>query len=409
VRGPLTAGVIPWGYGSYAPDVLAGAESSAVEVETDAGLEIHLTVIGDEKEETFILDPARDYALKFYSSEVQGSSLTTQTYDKYQNVSGNWCPGTITIEQFDTSGPSSVLKARDTWSLTSVSNGAIDASTFAVDFEYDTFIEDFRFGSPPLQFRYVPPEEPSARHIDINRLLEDRLEILFSNEPSARNCATVALKYACAELGLDLSWTELGRIVRGVERTTTMFDMQQLVRTAGFDCIAVETDLAALRKLSDCQVVLHLPRDNHYVVLAGIDDEYVRLIDLDRNEFYYRNNIKYFENMWDNVALVVSNRPAAALSGLARIADSRLHKIIGACEDCNVTIQRARSDGCDTNPCGGSELHIFLRKGCGPASSGSCSESDMPTQEEAPCGVDADTGDCAPGRFTESGSISACS
>jgi hypothetical protein len=411
VRGPLTAGVIPWGYGNYTLDALSSAESSATEVETDAGAEIHLTIISDEKEETFVLDPAKDYALKLYSAVQAGSSLTIQTYDQYQSFSGNWCPGTVTIEQFDTTGGSSVLKASDTWSLTSVSNGPLDAENFVVDFEYDAFIEDFRFGDNPLQFRYLPPEEPSARNIDINKLLQNRLEILLSTESAEQNCATIALKYACGELGLEASRRGLGAIVHGAAGATTMFEMQQFVRNVGLECLAVETDLETLRTLTDCQVVLHLPDNNHYVVLAGIDDKYVRLIDLDKDQFYYRNNIKHFENTWGNTALIISNTPTPALGSLAKITDSRLHEIVGAasCEQCNTTAQTARTDGCDTSPCGGTELHTFERKECGPAASGSCSESDMPTQEESPCSINPHTGDCTPGSFTESGSISACS
>lgn len=411
VRGPLTAGVIPWGYGNYTLDALSGAESSAAEVEADAGAEIHLTIISDEKEETFVLDPARGYAVKLYSAAVPGSSLTVQNYDQYQSVSGNWCPGTITIEQFDTSGGSPVLKASDTWRFISISNGAVDADNFIVDFEYDAFIEDFRFGDSPLQFRYMPPDEPSARKIDIDKLLQDRVEILLSAEPAAQNCATISLRYACGELGIEPSRAELGRIVHGAAGITTMFEMQQFVRNAGLDCVAVETDLDTLRTLSDSQVILHLPRDNHYVVLAGIDDRYVRLIDLDKNQFYYRNNIEHFSNIWHNIALVISNSPASALNSVAGIADSRLQEIVGAasCEQCNTTVQTARTSACVTIPCGGTELHIFERKECGPAESGSCTESDMPTQEEAPCAPSTTTGECVPGTFTESGSISACS
>jgi hypothetical protein len=409
VRGPLTAGVIPWGYGDYALDALSSAESSATEVQADAGPEIHLTVINGEKEETFILDPAKDYAVKFYSAQ-ENSYLTVQNYANYQAVSEKWCPGTVTIERYDASAQPSRLLSRDSWDFNAISNGEIDATNFVVDFEYDAFIEDFRFGDIPLQFRYLPPDEPSARNININDLLQDKLEILFSPESAAQNCATIALRYACGELGLEVSRAELGQMVHGADRSTTMFEMQQFVRNEGLDCVAVETDLETLKTLRDCQVILHLPRDNHYVVLAGIDDKYVRLIDLDTNQFYYRNNIKHFENIWDNTALVVSNRPTPALSGLARIDDSRLHEIVGAaCEQCNTTIQTASTSACVLTPCGSTELHVFLRKGCGSASYGTCSESDMPTQEQAPCAPSSSTGDCTPGTFTESGSIWACS
>ncbi|HUT30587.1 MAG TPA: cysteine peptidase family C39 domain-containing protein [Sedimentisphaerales bacterium] len=410
VRGPLTAGVIPWGYGMYSLEELTNAESSASEVESDAGPEIHLTLIKDETEESFVLDPAKAYAVKWYSASVSGDSLTVQSYEDYQSVGDCWCPSSITIEKYDTSGESPRLLTRDNWSYTAVTKGELAAESFVVDFEYDAFIEDYRFGDTPLQFRFLPPEEPSARNVDVNKLLQDRLELLYSPElAAAQNCATVALKYACGELGIHVPWRQLARSVHGVRKTTTLLEMQQLVRSAGLDCAAVKTDLKGLGTLDDCQVILHLPQDNHYVVLAGIDDKYVRLIDLDRNTFYYRNHISHFENIWDGAALVVFNKPTAALSGLARIEDNRLGQITGACESCTDVIQVSSTSGCGSSPCGGTEVHQLLRKGCESAASGSCSESSMATQESAPCAISSSTGLCEPGSFTESGSIWACS
>jgi hypothetical protein len=411
VGGPLTAGVIPWGYGNYTLENLTAAESSASEVETDTGLEIHLTVVNGDTEETFVLDAGKAYAVKLYTSKVSDASMTVQSYGDYLNVADYWCPESVTIEKYDTSGKAPRLLARDVWAYRSISNGALKADSFRVDFEYDAFIEDYRFGDSPLQFRFLAPEEPSARNVDIDKLLQERLELLYSPElAAAQNCATVALKYACGELGIDMPWAQLARFVHGSRKTTTLFEMQQLVRSAGLDCLAVKTDLEGLKTLNDCQIILHLPHDNHYAVLAGIDDKYVRLIDLDRNTFYYRNHISHFQNIWDSTALVVFNKPTAAVAGLARIPEDQARKIVGACEQCTDIIQTSSTDGCDSSPCGGTEVHIFQRKGCESASSGSCSESDMPTKESSPCIVNTSTGNCNPnGTWTESGSISACS
>jgi hypothetical protein len=334
-----------------------------------------------------------------------------QSYGEYLSVADYWCPESVTIEKYDTSGKAPRLLGRDIWAYSSISNGALEADNFVVDFEYDAFIEDYRFGDSPLQFRFLPPEEPSARNVDINKLLQDRLELLYSPElAAAQNCATVALKYACGQLGTDMPWARLAPSVHGPEKATTLFEMQQLVRTAGLDCLAVKTDLEGLKTLNDCQVILHLPQDNHYVVLASIDDKYVRLIDLDRNTFYYRNHISHFQNIWDSTALVVFNKPTAALAGLARIEDNRLHEIMGACEQCTELLQSASSDGCVTSPvCGSTAVNVFQRKGCESASSGSCSESWMNTEESAPCSVSSVTLNCEPGTFTARGSISACS
>ena len=63
VNGPLTAGVIPWGYGYFTYERLSAAESSAVETDVDGQPRILLTVSSpDGPEGNLALDPARDYA-----------------------------------------------------------------------------------------------------------------------------------------------------------------------------------------------------------------------------------------------------------------------------------------------------------------------------------------------------------
>ncbi|MHC4423811.1 MAG: hypothetical protein ACYSWR_03970, partial [Planctomycetota bacterium] len=64
VNGPLTAGIVPWGYGMYTLESLSAAESSAV---VDNEGQIHLTILMETNrltlEMVLVLDPTKNYAV----------------------------------------------------------------------------------------------------------------------------------------------------------------------------------------------------------------------------------------------------------------------------------------------------------------------------------------------------------
>src|SRR4030042_3820415 len=62
--GPLTAGIIPWGYGYLTYANLSASDTSAVEIQVNGRIEVHLTLnISDGMEMLFIMEPAKDYAV----------------------------------------------------------------------------------------------------------------------------------------------------------------------------------------------------------------------------------------------------------------------------------------------------------------------------------------------------------
>ena len=64
VNGPLTAGVIPWGYGRYTYKNLSASESSATEKHIDGQVQVHLTLNrSDGLEMLFVLDAERNLAV----------------------------------------------------------------------------------------------------------------------------------------------------------------------------------------------------------------------------------------------------------------------------------------------------------------------------------------------------------
>lgn len=412
VNGPLTAGIIQWGYGRYSYGRLLQAQLSGTAVESDGLSEINLTITRDDREETFVLDPSKEYALKNYTSTSNNGSMAVQYYGDYQLVSGQWCPGVITIEQYDTTTAPPKLMASSLWDFMSISGVVPEESAFEVSFEYDALIEDFRFGSEPLQFRYSAPEAPSAKNVDVAELLRTRLQMAESSKLQELNCATVSLKYVCGELGITASWEDLSKIVNGSDKKTSLFEMKGFVDRLGLHSLAAKTDLATLKALGKEQTILHLPLENHYVVLGNIGDEYVRLIDLDNNNFYYRRSIEHFESMWDNIALIVSNRAALQNGKFTRIGDGLLSNIVGAanCQACNTKIQDPNELDCDpaSGACGGTHTKILERWGCGSSSSGSCTEEDMPGSIKEAC-ISDPNGDCiGDGVWKTIYNISAC-
>ena len=54
------------------------------------------------------------------------------------------------------------------------------------------------------------------------------------------------------------------------------------------------------------QLIVPLPEQRHFVVLGEADGEYVGLIDLDSNMFYYRRSAEWFNSVWDDTALLIA-------------------------------------------------------------------------------------------------------
>lgn len=389
INGPLTAGIIPWGYGRYSYENLINTEFLASEVESDGELEIHLAIIDGDISETFVLDPLNNYVVKQYTETVSNVYYRVSDYSNYELFNDNLCPGNIIIQQYDISTGSARLLSEDTWDFTFVETGELDTESFVVDYEYDALIEDLRFDEK-MQFRYSPPEGPSLQAVNTQELLQDRLEIVSLPENYNQNCATVSLKYACNKFGLRPSWEDLCRLVKGTEKTTSLLEMQKFIDGLGLNSIAVSTDLETLKLTNNSEVILHLPEINHYVVLGNIDDKYVRLIDLDKNKFYYRRSIENFNKTWKGTALIIEDTLIKTANSFAKIDGNLLSEIIGAasCQICDDPAQKEIIfDECDTQygACGGQESKYHERWKCVPAQSGNCTEDLLPWYTETVC------------------------
>jgi len=380
VNGPLTAGLIPWGYGYYAYDNLAAIDCSAVEKYVDGQTQIHLTLNNpDGSEMLFVLDPQKDYAVKAFSIIGADNSITSKQYSNYQLVSGNWIPTTILLERYEAG--SNRLLARDLWNITNIDANVHESYEFDVSYESDALIEHFAFDSSKSEmYRYF-------QTVDTDMLLAERLAYVVAEGTQPQNCATIALKYVTSALGKDVTDQELVQLVTEPNGDTTLYAMKQFAQGLGLYCRAVKTDIDTLKTLYGCQVILHIPSKKHFVVLDSIDAEYVWTIDLASNKFYYRTDISFFEMDWtEGTALLVSNSPITG--EFADIGDGELQTIIGAAGyTCTRLLQTYNVIYCEYvgGVCLGWYQEYRTRYGCASAESGSCRSSIMLRYKKSLC------------------------
>ncbi|MHC4115950.1 MAG: cysteine peptidase family C39 domain-containing protein, partial [Planctomycetota bacterium] len=388
VNGPLTAGIIPWGYGRYTYASLSAWTSSATETVVDRQTQIHLTLSkSDGSEMGFVLDADKDYAVISHSTHGSAVNIFRQ-YGSFQTVSDSLVPTIIVIEQYDAS--TNRLLASDLWDFTSISGRTPGAGEFSIDYEDDAMIE-YRStvaASPAIYRR--------SEKLNTELLLAERLTFAASQDKQAQNCATAALRYATLRLGKNISDRQLSQLVKGPKRQTSLRAMKEFVHGQGLHCRAVKTDIRTLRGLTDCQVILHLPAKSHFVLVGDIDDASVWCIDLASRRFCYQADINFFDMDWtEGTALLISDTPITG--AFNDIDDGRLEKIAGGVGySCTNLLQEDDYWTCDTSGggCWGAYEYYPERWGCEEAETGMCIDSSMLGLAECACVFDSQEIDC---------------
>ena len=380
VNGPLTAGVIPWGYGFYSYDNLAAIDSVAIERQIGGQTQVHLTLNNsDGSQMVFVMDPQKDYAVISCLITGHGNAVISKHYSDYQLIAGNWVPSAVLLEQYE--AESNKLLARDLWNITSIDTNAPESYDFEVGYEADALIEHFSFnGSKPEMYRY-------SQRVDTDQLLAERLAYAASESTQSQNCATAALKYVTLQLGKDVTDQQLAQLVNEPDKTTSLYQMKQFAQGLGLYCRVVKTDVQTLKSLYGCKAILHIPGKKHFVALEAIDDKYVWTIDLASNKFYYRTDIDFFGTDWTGgTALLISNN---VIKGeFTEIDENELGNIIGASGyQCNLLKQGYNVIFCSYvgGECGGDYREFYTRWGCGVAEDGSCSQTKMLRYKKTPC------------------------
>jgi hypothetical protein len=383
-NGPLTAGIIPWGYGYYTYDNLSAIESSAVERNVDGQTQIHLTLNNsDGSEMVFVMDPGKDYAVISCLKNKPGSSIISRQYSDYQLVSDNWVPATILMERYKAG--SNRLLARDLWDITTIDANVPESYDFDVNYEDDALIEYSSYiTDKPLTYRY-------STMVDTDLLLAERLTFAASEGSQPQNCATAALKYTTSQLGKNVTDQQLAQLVSEPNNDTSLYAMKEFAQGLGLFCRAVKTDIQTLRDLEGCEVILHIPSENHFVVLAGIDNEYVWTIDLASNQFYYRTDLNFFGMDWtEGTALIISNQDIELQGNFTEIDDVQLTGILGSDSmgyKCDLLLQEYGYIPCSHvgGECLGYYYEFYRRWGCIRAQAGNCKNYLLPRYAKSLC------------------------
>ncbi len=327
VNGPLTAGIVPWGYGIYTYEDLSAAESTVVEQEINGQIKVYLTIkMEDMPEMDFVLDPTKDYAVSYHSLNYDGHSSIIKNYEDYELVSGRWIPKTIYIEKYNDNKKPSKLLSYDYWEIKSVEVSEPQPSSFITQYETGDLVEYYSSVTrKPLSYYH-------SNESDISSLFQDKLVIDLTRDFQSQNCATIAMKYVASQLGKEATDEKLAELVSEQDKSTSLYAMRRFAQDLDLYCLATKTDIQTLKDRKDnCQVILHLPGPNHYVVLQAVDDEYVWIIDLDSNKFYYRIKVDEFSLDWsEGTALLISNEPGNVDGAFNKFSDQELHKIIGS-------------------------------------------------------------------------------
>jgi len=367
VAGPLTAGIIPWGSGPLSYEDMTAAKITASEVARDGIRQIELVVAPSGGSPwTFVLDPSKDYAVTS-AFMPSGDIATSIGCSGYRNVGGYWVPKSVTIEQRDVF--TNRLLRSDEWDFTSVVVASPGVEAFKVALGAGTAVEYYS----PMSAKASVYNYSNA--VDTGLLLAERLTYTARQDRRPQNCATASLRYATAQLGKVVADSQLGQLVDSNGRTT-FYDIQQCARNLGLHCRAIQGDIAAFEEgLSGCRAILHIPGQDHFVVLDHVDDRYAWIVDLAGDRFYFRKDRSLLASEWSGVALLVSNQPVTGQ--FTDIADDALRRISGGAGwSCTMLLQEEWIIPCDSAPggngCYGYFQWYFERWGCEEAPSGSC-------------------------------------
>lgn len=305
--GPATAGIVPWGHGDFTYLVILSQKPECHEILLNGRHRVSMKYISDtispDTTITFILDPAKDYAVMSYSIE-NDQALLRQTYEDYLLAGDKWVPSKLLIERMDKRSGTPRLISYEDWQFEMIDPTLPAEDVFSVNFKNGTMVELKAAGN--LQtFMYH-----ASDRVDISAILEDKIALLQTADPDSVNCATAVIQHVTKRFAKKVLQPELAGLVSVDTKKTALSDMKQTFETTGLTCMAIETDLETLDKIPNCTKILYLSLSKHYVILDHIDQDGVWVIDLTSRKFYAKRNIDELMQDWTaGVALLVSNEP----------------------------------------------------------------------------------------------------
>jgi hypothetical protein len=378
VNGPLTAGLIPWGYGRFSAESLAAASVSARQI--DSTLLMTITH-ADGSSSELSLDSSIGYAVT--AARLTGTSGLVVTYlcSGYQAVAGAWVPTTVVIERqnADAKSKTPVLERWTNLTVTSTSVPSPAAFDSKQTLGLDTTVEYLSSASTS------PAIYINSYEVDTDDLLAQRLAYASGEGRRRQNCATAALQHVASGFGRSVSDAGLANLV-APDGGTSLYDLRQAAHSAGLYSRVVKADLESLKNLGAARAILHLPGKNHFVVLDRVDDRYVWLINLSNSSFYYRQSVHFFPIDWsEGTALLVSDRPIS--TPLPQLSDAETMSIAGGYWDCNILYQEEDWIGCVylSGLCYDCYQYYWERWVCSVVDEGTCAGKTFVRYQESPC------------------------
>ncbi len=388
LNGPLNAGVIPWGYGKFTSAKLKNAAIKAAEVTRDGKKQVEMTVQPtDGSTMTFALDPEKDNAVTAYTWRGNSKRTVSNQYANHLKKGNTWVPMKIVVEERDLE-TNEVVKS-DEWTFSHVDLTV--PRDFTVALNTGAVVE---YHSPVGAGKSIYTYSSTG---NMDRLLADHLALKAAQETMPQNCASAALKYVASQFGKSVSDQEASKLV-GSDGRTNLAVLEEAIRKTGLATRAVQTDLAALKKLDKCKAILHLPGKNHFVVVDSIQGNDAWLVDLSENKFYYRANAHLLPQDWsEGTALLVSAQPVA--ERFTDLDPGRMKTAVGGGWACTMPISRGGAVYCDAMPdgtdCYGYWQYWEPRIDCQWAYNGTCYQQTLFWFMECPCIPDPMNGEYA--------------
>ncbi len=383
IQSALTAGFIHWGSGNFSYDnLIDSAEISGMESEIDSQMKVNLKItFSYGNEYCFTLAADKNYATESCTISLPNNTTHTWQYYDYKLFGNSWIPSEIAMEKYDGKWSSPRLVSSDIWRFTLIDTSIPDEKAMTVDMAEDALIEHYVPNRQKALMYLKSSQTEEGDGIDSEELLAIRLAA--SETTSTQNCATLAMKYIAPKMGVTVNDSQLSSIISSSDSTTSLYHLGQFANSLGLYTQAVNTDIETLKTLSHYKIILHIPGNNHFVVVGNIDDDYIRLIDLAKNKFYYRTKLNQFDFDWtEGTALIISSQPLA-LPDTTQVLDLAQQQAIrgAACEtgfySCSNLLQPEEIFYCISS-CEGTYDYFYERWGCICDTSGSCSGQILP-------------------------------
>ncbi len=329
LRGPLTAEIIPWGYGDYALSALQSRQPTVREEDRDGKTVLRLSFVYQKitppLECVMLLDPSKDYAVLSVTLDSPAARIST-TYSDYIQVGGRWVPRAIRTERHAKTGAEPELISYEDWVFTEIQAAVPSKEALTAPFKDGTLVEVHPGPGKESLLYYTRRQAPVAELLS-EKLSQSRSG---SGQPDCASAAVQMLKRRFAASVLPGTAPRAASAAASEQPMTSLHEVKQRLEQAGLYCLAVQTDLETLRGLSDCGIIVHLPNQQHYLIVDRIDSQFVWTIDLSSRKFYWKWQFDDFIRDWkDGTALLVADSPNRLPTQLRTLDPMRLYEILG--------------------------------------------------------------------------------